>query len=95
MYIQNEPRIAFFKSNDDFLLDKFEELLEIDLSDIGNTVVVFTWIGFPGWKTSKTIKDVFKGGYMTVETIHAIKALLDNMSQSYMCLEHIYLHPEE
>ncbi len=75
MYIQNEPRISFFKSNDDFLLDKFEELLEIDLSDIGNTVLVLTWIGFPGWKTPLTINDLFKAGYMTVETIHSIKAL--------------------
>jgi ABC-type antimicrobial peptide transport system permease subunit len=52
MYLQNEPRISFFEGKDDFLHDRFDEILEINLSDVGNTVVVITWIGFPGWKST-------------------------------------------
>lgn len=62
MYMINEPQIQFFEGKDVFLHDEYKELLEIDLSDIGNTVVVITWIGFPGWKTSESIRNLIKNG---------------------------------
>jgi hypothetical protein len=68
-------------------MDKYEELLEIDLSDVGNTLVELSWIGAPGWRTTESIRNLLKAGSLRVETIHAIKALLETMG-SYMCLEY-------
>jgi hypothetical protein len=95
MYFQNEPRISLIEGNNDFTRDRFEELLEIDLSDVGNTLVVMTWIGFPAWKTSCSIKELLSQEKLKVETIHAIKALIESTGQSYMCLEYVYREPEE
>ena len=58
MYLKNEPRISLSEDIDNFIRDKFEELLEIDLSDIGNTVVLLSRIGLPGWKMPCSIKEL-------------------------------------
>jgi hypothetical protein len=68
-------------------MDNYEELLEIDLSDVGNTLLVLSWIGTPGWRTTESIRNLLKEGSLRVETIHAIKALMETMGY-YMCLEY-------
>ena len=84
----SEPRISLDGKLDHLLLDKYEELLEIDLNDIRNTKVLLSWISAPCWRTAKSIRDLVKEGSLTVQLIHSIKAMFESMGQHYWCLEY-------
>ena len=70
MYLKNKPRISLSEDKDNFIREKFEELLEIDLSDVENTVVLMTRIGLPGWKMPCSINELLTQEKLSVETIH-------------------------
>ena len=91
---QQAVEMAYYNSNekffdytqaDSFQLDKIDGLFSIDNENILNTKLIFTWIGFPGWKTVYSIDVLAKNSMMTVRMLHRIRDAIDDKSYPYSC----------
>ena len=79
------------------LCDKYVRLHSIDHNNILNTTLVLSWVGFPGWESLMTIRDMVETNDFTLINIHNIIHLIKRyQGQPYTCGETLtYMIPDK